>query len=284
MLRFRVVQSSAKSLIANMEISRDGQATSLNACYQRDVRYIFTLSNWILSSIGIWPIAFRGIKQHISKISIVICNFVLSFAMVPCALHIIYDQKDLIIRLKLFGLLGFCGTAMIKFFVLVIRRPKIRKCIEYVKDDWWQVKSKSDREHMLKYAGIGRNLFLICMIVTYSAVFSYHMILPFFTEHKLGNETIKPLVYPVYSEFIQCQISPTYEIVFMVHCMCGYIIATITVGTCGLAAIFAIHACGQIQVVLSRLEDLLDGTNFQQIPDVQQRIAAIVKSHIQIMR
>ncbi|XP_014476905.1 PREDICTED: uncharacterized protein LOC106745632 isoform X3 [Dinoponera quadriceps] len=267
-----------------MEISPDRQATSLNASYQRDVQYIFTPSNWILGSIGIWPIPFRGIRHHISKISIFTCNFVLSFAMVPCALHIIYDQKDLNIRLKLSGLLGFCGTAMLKFFVLVIRRPKIRKCIEYVEDDWWQVKFKSDRERMLKYAGIGRNLSLICTTTMYSAGFIYHLILPFCVEHKLGNETIRPLVYPTYSEFSQSHISPTYEIVYMAHCMCGYTIYTVTVGTCGLAAIFATHACGQIQMVLSRLEDLLDGKNFDQIPNIQQRIAAIVKSHVQVMR
>lgn len=122
-----------------MGISRNGHAMSSNASYHQDVRFIFTPSRWILGSIGIWPIAFRGIGEHISRIIIVICNFVLSFAIVPCALHIIYDQKDLNIRLKLCGLLGFCSTAMMKFFVLVIRRPKIWQCIEHVKDDWWQV-------------------------------------------------------------------------------------------------------------------------------------------------
>ncbi|XP_014476750.1 PREDICTED: uncharacterized protein LOC106745563 [Dinoponera quadriceps] len=266
-----------------MEISHDGRTTSLNASYQRDIRFIFTPSNWTLGSIGIWPIAFRGIGQHISKISIFTCNFVLSFAIVPCALHMIYDQKDINIRLKLTGLLGFCSTAMIKFFVLVIRRPKIQKCIEHVKDDWWQVKFKSDRERMLKYASIGRNLSLTCTTAMYSAGFIYHLILPFCTEHKIGNETIRPLVYPTYSGFRQSQISPIYEIVYVAHCMCGYTIYTVTIGTCGLAAIFAMHACGQIQVVLSRLEDLLNGKNFERIPNVQQRIAAIVKSHIQVM-
>lgn len=139
MPRLRGVQSSAGPVIANMGISRNEHAISLNASYQRDVRYIFSPSNWILGSIGIWPIALRGIGQHVSKISIVICNFVLGFAIVPCALHIIYDQKDLNIRLKLCGLLGFCTTATMKFCVLVIRRPKIRQCIEHMKDDWWQV-------------------------------------------------------------------------------------------------------------------------------------------------
>lgn len=135
----RIVQASSELVIADMDVSRNGHTMSSNANYKQDTQYVFTPSRWILGSIGIWPIAFRGIGQHFSKIVIVICNFVLGFAIVPCVLHIIYDQKDLNIRLKLSGLLGFCSTATMKFFVLVIRRSKIQQCIEHVKDDWWQV-------------------------------------------------------------------------------------------------------------------------------------------------
>ena len=139
MPRVHLVQSSAEPVIANMESSQDEYVTSPNANYQRDVRYIFKPGNWILSSIGIWPVAIRGIGRYAPKIAIVVCNSALAFAIVPCILHMIYDQKDLNIRLKLFGLLGFCTTAMMKYCVLTIRRPKILRCIEHVKSDWWQV-------------------------------------------------------------------------------------------------------------------------------------------------
>ncbi|EFN78907.1 hypothetical protein EAI_02320 [Harpegnathos saltator] len=284
MLCFRFAQSSAKSVLANMKNSREGYVTSPNVNYQQDMQYVFKPSSWILGSMGIWPITIQGIRKHVSTIAIVVYNFALVFAMVPCILHIIYDQKDLNLRLKLCGLLGFCLTALTKYFILVIRRSKIQSCIEQVKKDWWQVKFKSDRECMLKYASIGRKLSLICVTAMYSAGFIYHLILPFCTEHKIGNQTIRPLVYPTYSEFRQSQISPTYEIVYVAHCVCGYTIYSITVGTCGLAAIFSTHACGQIQMIISRLEDLLNGKNFEQVPNVQQRIAAIVKGNVQIIR
>ncbi|XP_032669637.1 odorant receptor 4-like isoform X2 [Odontomachus brunneus] len=267
-----------------MRLSRDGHAMSSNNSHQRDMQYIFTPSSWFLGSIGIWPIAFRGIGQHVSKIAIVICNFVLGFAIIPCALNIIYDQKDLNIRLKLSGLLGFCSTAMMKFIVLVIRRPKIRQCIEHVKNDWWQVKLKSDRKLMLKYAGTGRKLSIISTSSMYIAGFIYHLVLPFCTEHKIGNQTIRPLVYPTYSQFTQTQVSPIYEIVYLAHCMCGYTMYTVTAGSCGLAAIFASHACGQIGVIASRLNDLSQGKHYEQTMDINQRIATIVKSHVRVLR
>lgn len=137
---------------------------------------------------------------------------------------------------------------------------------------------------MLKYAATGRNLTIIGASFMYTAGIIYHMILPFCSEHKINNQTIRPLVYPIYSEFGQTQISPVYEIVYVAHCMCGYTIYSVTAGACGLAAVFATHACGQIQVIVSRLEDLLDGRNFEQIPNVHQRIAAIVKGHVRLIR
>jgi len=110
-----------------------------DSSYRRDIRSVFKLNNWILGSIGIWPVTIRGIRRHVYKIAIAICNLTFSFALVPCALHIIYDEKDIVIRLKIGGLLLFCLISMIKYCILAIRRPKILRCIEYMKSDWWQV-------------------------------------------------------------------------------------------------------------------------------------------------
>jgi len=138
-VRLFFLQSLAESVIVNMSSIHDKAARSRNFNYQQDIRYVFKLNNWILGSLGIWPIAIRGIGKHISKIAIAIFNFALSFAIVPCALHIIYDQKNINVRLHLSGLLAFCLTAMTKYCIFVIHRLKIHHCIEYVKNDWWQV-------------------------------------------------------------------------------------------------------------------------------------------------
>ncbi|CAL1689219.1 unnamed protein product [Lasius platythorax] len=169
-----------------------------NSSYQRDIQYVLKLNNWILCTIGILPFTTRDIGRYAFPILIAFYNFIISFAMVPCALHIVYDQKDITIRLKLFGLLTFCLTAMTKYFILAIRRPKILYCIEYVKSDWWQVTFKSDREHMLKYAAAGRNLTIIATSIMYTSAIIYYLILPFCSEHKINNQTVRPLVFPVY--------------------------------------------------------------------------------------
>lgn len=134
-----LVQSSVYLDITNMQNVQKERTALQNSNYQQDIRYVFRLNIWILSLIGIWPIAVRRIGRHASNVAIAFFNFILSFAMVPCFLHIVYDQKDIILRLKLSGLLNFCLTAMTKYCILAIRRPKILHCIEYVKNDWWQV-------------------------------------------------------------------------------------------------------------------------------------------------
>ncbi|XP_020295557.1 odorant receptor 4-like [Pseudomyrmex gracilis] len=267
-----------------MGSSREKHATSPNDSYQRSMRYIFKPTSWIFGSIGIWPVAIRGLGQNAFKISIVVCNFALLFAIVPCALYVTYDVKDINIKLKLSGLLGFCSSAMMKYLVLVIRRPKILRCIEHVKSDWWQVKFSSDRDLMLKYASTGRRLSIISATSMYIAGFIYHTILPFCTEHKVNNQTVRPLVYPTYSKFHQTQISPIYELVYLAHCVCGYTMYSVTAGSCGLAAIFVTHACGQIEVIASRLKDLPRGKKFGQSSDVNQRVASIVKHHVRVLR
>lgn len=146
------------------------------------------------------------------------------------------------------------------------------------------MKFKSDRDLMLKYATIGRNLTITCASIMYSAGVIFYLILPWCYEHKVGNQTVRPLVFPPYSGFRQSQISPFYEMVYLSHCMCGYTILSVTSGTCGLAALFASHICGQIQVIMTRLEDLLEGKDFEKVPNVQQRLNAIVKGHVRIIK
>lgn len=142
----------------------------------------------------------------------------------------------------------------------------------------------SDRKQMLKYAAAGRKLTIIVTSFIYTSAAIYHLVLPFFSEYIINNQTVRPLVFPIYSKFRQFQISPVYEIVYVAHCMCQYTISSVTVGMSGLAALFVTHACGQIEVILSRVKDLIDGKSFKQNPNIYRRIAAIVRSHVRVVR
>ncbi|XP_076237705.1 odorant receptor 4-like [Calliopsis andreniformis] len=254
-----------------------------NENYEKDIIYIVKHSKWILSSLGIWPVMSQGAKRFFPNVAIGLGNSVLLFAIVPCTLHIIYEQKDIIVRLHLLGLLSFCLIAFIKYGALVARRRKIKECIEHVQYDWRQVELHSDREFMLKYGKVSRNLTIICAVFMYTSGIIYHTILQYaigtFVDER--NRTIKPLVYPTYSVLYNAQRTPIYEIVYVVHCMCGYVMYSVTVGACGLAALFAMHICGQIDIVVTRLEDLV---NYRWNSDLTMRLIEIVERHLRTLR
>ncbi|XP_014475029.1 PREDICTED: uncharacterized protein LOC106744621 isoform X2 [Dinoponera quadriceps] len=256
---------------------------SQNSNYQRDIQNIFRLNKWILGVIGIWPITVRGVGHHAQLIMMVFFNFVLIFTVIPCFLHMIFDQKNMMRRLKIVGLLSFCLTAMIKYYLLTMHRPKILYCIDYVKNDWWQVKFKSDRDVMVKYFTTGRNLTIASATFIYIAGIIYYFILPWCYEHKIGNRTVRPLVFQTYSGFPHLQITPLYEVVYLTNCVCGYAILSVSAGACGLASLFATHACAQIEIIMTRLEDLLEGKNFEKVSNINQRIGTIIKNHVRII-
>ncbi|KAG7198543.1 hypothetical protein KM043_005910 [Ampulex compressa] len=165
---------------------------------------------------------------------------------------------------------------------VVNRREGIKTCLEYVKRDWQAVESEADRALMLKYARVGRQLITYCTAFMGSGGLIYHTILPFVVKraNERQNDTIKPLVYPVYEGFYDSQRSPVYELVFFAHFLCGYVSHALACGVCGIAALFASHACGQIDVLISRLEQLVE----QQSDDISIQIALLVQKHLSVLK
>ncbi|XP_012350970.2 uncharacterized protein LOC105737471 [Apis florea] len=254
--------------------------------YKEDIAYVTKHNKWILKSIGIWPIFLKNVAKFLPKIIIGISNFVLLFAIIPCILYIMFEEKNNVIKLKLCGLLIFCSIALMKHWALAYRKPKIKNCIEQIENDWEQVELYEDREMMLKYGQVGRNLTIICAVFMYTGGIIYHTIL----QYKIGtfideyNRTIKPVIYPTYSGLFNVQRSPIYELIYFLHCTCGYIMYSITAGACGLAALFATHACGQIDIIIARLNDLLHGKYAKGKFNLNARLIKIIEHHLQILR
>ncbi|XP_076642132.1 odorant receptor 4-like [Halictus rubicundus] len=254
-----------------------------NPYYEKDILYIFKITRWILNSIGIWPSLLENSNPFLPKIVIGLCNVLLLFAIIPFSLYLSIEVKDVVMRLKLIGLFSFCSVALMKYWALTACKPNLKYCIEFVKHDWKQVEHREDRELMLKYGNVGRNLTILCLVFMYSGGFMYHTIMQyaigtFVDEH---NRTIKPLVYPTYSGLFDSQASPIYELVYAVHSVTGYVIYSITVGACGLAALFATHVCGQIDIMILRLQNLaqLEGNT-----DLHPKLVRIVQHHIRTLR
>ena len=138
---------------------------------------------------------------------------------------------------------------------------------------------------MLKYGKIGRKLTIYSAIFMYSGGLCYVTIIHYAFRSYVDefNRTIKLLVYPTYSG-LYAEESPIHEIMYVLQWICGYVCDSVTAGACGLAALFATHACGQIDIVMSRLDDLIDGKFAEENSSLNVRLVKIVQHHIRTLK
>ncbi|XP_043517100.1 uncharacterized protein LOC122532410 isoform X6 [Frieseomelitta varia] len=257
-----------------------------NPNYEKDIIYVTKYLEWILNVVGIWPAMLTGIGRFLPKISMVLSNFLLVFFEVQCVLHITFEQKDPMLRMRILGLACHSLVCLLKYWALTMRKSRIKFCIEEVYTDWKQVELQTDRTLMLKYGKIGRNLTIYCALFAYCGNIFYVTILQYAIGSQIDddNRTIRILMYPMYSGLLDVQKSPIYEIVYVLQCIATLILNTMTAGCCGLAALFATHACGQIDVIMSQLDDLVDGKFFNKEYNSNNRLTEIVQHHIRILK
>ena len=101
-------------------------------------------------------------------------------------------------------------------------------------------------------------------------------------EKNEENNTFRPLAYSGYDSFLDSQSTPTYEILFSVHIVTGMIMCSITILAYSLAATFVTHICGQIQIQIARLHDLVESKGRKD--GGRDPLSVIVHDHTEILR
>ncbi|KAK2583204.1 hypothetical protein KPH14_009224 [Odynerus spinipes] len=252
-----------------------------------DISYAMRLCRFVLRPIGLWPMVYGRVSQTeriLSAVLAVTCFSTVCFVLIPAGIYTLIYENDINAKLKLFGPVGFCLTSTIKYCYLGLKGNAISRCIAHVENDWRIVRDRNHRTIMTEYATVGRNLTILCALFLFSGGMSYHTIMTISSTKKINESlTIKPLTYPGYDRYFDTQASPAYEIVFFMHCMCAMVMYSITTAACSLAATFVTHACGQIQIVMCRLDDLVEGKESKGI-ELNSRLAIIVHDHVKTLR
>ncbi|XP_077269870.1 odorant receptor 4-like isoform X2 [Temnothorax americanus] len=259
-----------------------------NVHHEHDIRYTMQLCRWVLKPIGMWhPIYGHHPSRNEKLVSIaliVTCFSALCFVLIPAGLYTLFREKNINIKVKLFGPIGFCLTSTIKYCYLGARAAAFGRCIQHVEDDWRVMQYQDHRGIMLKNALMGRRITTLCALFLYIGGLSYHTIMPLSSRRKINeNYTIRLHTYPGYDLFFDPQASPAYEIVFCVHCLFALVTYNITTAACSLAAIFVTHACGQVQILMTLLDDLIEG-KWSKGTTVKDRLSMITKHHVRVLR
>ncbi|XP_036147239.1 odorant receptor 4 [Monomorium pharaonis] len=255
--------------------------------HKKDMQLSIQLNRWILKPLGAWPKSAKisRTERYVYALVNVICVSLIGFLFVPSAIFMVLEMDDMYNILKLFGPLNFCIMNIIKYLSLIFRGNDIRSGIEHIESDWMNTRHNGDREIMIRNAKFGRHLVSICAFFMYGGVVFYYFALPFSTgkiTENDGNLTYRPLVYPVAKMIVDTRHSPISEIFFWVQFLSGFIVHSINAGASSLAAAFAMHAYGRLEVLIQWIEHFVDGRE-DLYDNVNERLAMIVQQHVRIL-
>ncbi|XP_011684692.1 PREDICTED: odorant receptor 13a-like [Wasmannia auropunctata] len=256
-----------------------------NEHYKDDMIYITRLTRNVLSLLGAWP-AYNRERTTGEKawryFRIAISYILLYCVLIPGGLFWIIEKRPRV-RVQTIPLLFYGFMASGKYGNLVFRESNIKRCLKHIEEDWRFVNSVEARDMMIESAKTGRRLVTLCAVFMYGSGLSFRSILPF-AKGKIvtaQNITIKPLPCPAYFFSFDIQASPAYELIFAIQCLSGVVTYSITVALCGLAAVFVMHACGQLKILVNLMRSLVE-EQWQEKQEVDKKLAKMVEHQIRI--
>ncbi|XP_039305193.1 uncharacterized protein LOC105195325 [Solenopsis invicta] len=251
-----------------------------NKNYENDIKYTTQLNRVICRLLGIWPDTEPSFFKNLKSVSLILsCSFLLASELIPTILYVVFIEKRFRVRLKLISSILFTTTAVLKYFTLVLSKNQVRNCLTRVKDDWRNVVSASARHSMINKARTAKRLLILCGIFMYTSGLYFRTIVPLSKGKSVTDQniTIKHLPCPSYFVLFNGQISPAYEIIFFIQFFSGFIKYTITVAICSLAALFVMHVCGQLEILMALIDNLVNKTEER---DLDRMLAMTVEHQI----
>ncbi|XP_071641218.1 odorant receptor 4-like isoform X4 [Temnothorax longispinosus] len=252
--------------------------------------YSIQLNRWFLKPIGAWPLTLceTTMEKIACMILTVVSCFLICFLLIPCTLCTILVDTDLDTKIRMIGPVSFILMAAVKQYILITRSENISECFRHIRTDWSRVAlaREKDREIMVDNAKFGRWLSSISAMFMYSAGIFFTTVMPICARRTeiIDNETVRMLSFPIYRGLFDPRATPAFEIAQFTQALAGYVIYTITIGVCSVAAVFVMHACGQFQILMLKMDDLADGRERKSASSTHEgRLGDIVKHHIRIL-
>nr|UEN71202.1 olfactory receptor 19 [Gregopimpla kuwanae] len=254
--------------------------------HETDIDYVLRYTRFFLNCIGIWPLVSSNptrIEKIVSKFMIPYCSFTMFSLILPSYLHLVLREVGTIETILLLGPLCHSSSDVLEHLMLISHSEKIKSCIQQMRNDWLSLESENDRGIAMKNVEVGRNLTLLCTVTMYSGGLFFAVIMPLCWGNTINelNETVRPLVFPGNDILINLQVGFNYEIVFCNSCIASFLHWSVVNAIFNLACIFVTHACGQLQIIVTRLENLVDETD---AITIQNRIASITRRHLRVLK
>lgn len=102
----------------------------------------------------------------------------------------------------------------------------------------------------------------------------------------VGNETFKtyPMTCPAYSKIIDTRFSSINEIMLAIQFMSAFVVSSAIVSVCSLAEVLAMHVRGQLNVLYTWLNELVNDYEEKRNQSAEHKLAVIVEHHLRVLR
>ncbi|XP_028045959.2 uncharacterized protein LOC114253732 [Monomorium pharaonis] len=255
--------------------------------YVSDFRYAVQISIYLLKPLGAWPLAndetsrFK-IAQH--RTSMIITMFLMSFLVVPWIACIVKEKWSAYLIFRTTCPLLFSTTLTVRYLLLLWNQDRLKFCVDHVADDWRCTTIAEDRDIMLTNARIGRTFGIISVVFIFSCNGLYTT-LPILMPNPINEDNVTVRLHPSPSELLvfNAKASPVYEIVYIIQAASCYVLCSTFCGICSLMANFVMHVCGQCDVLMSILEEIVDGGKHIS-GSIEDRIATAITRHLRLLR
>jgi len=251
--------------------------------------YSLQISRWCLKPIGAWPLTSTSstLEKITAIVQVIVCSLTIAIVTVPCILYVLLENQTITVKLGAIGPLLHRIMGSISYWMLLKRNHDIRNCIQHMEADWQLIQKFEDRETMLQYAKFGRFLAGISAAITQGGQLLFGTARAIKTTTiVVGNETFKthPMTCPTYSKIIDTRFSPINEVMLAIQFVSAFVVSSAIVSVCSLASVFAMHACGQLNVLYRWLNELVTNYEKKRNQSIKQKLAAIVEHHLRVLR
>ncbi|XP_043483820.1 uncharacterized protein LOC122512178 [Leptopilina heterotoma] len=205
-------------------------------------------------------------------------------AILSNVLSALYEMKEVREKIEIAGPTNFYIMSLSKYLLLLFRGQSVAKCFKYIEEDWQIAADQKHREVMLKNAHYGRYLTILCGAFMYVGGFGYHLVRPLVSERIITdrNITVIPYPAPVYGKILNTGYSPYYEIIFITLLIADFVLFSATVVSFSFAAVFTLHACGQFEIVILHLNNLVNRAE-EKKNAAHERLIVVVNSHLRVL-
>ena len=240
----------------------------------------------MLKIIGAYP------NRTKSSLSSVILNFCIIFTfyfiqlltVIPSILYAFAIEKNSRRRVKLLmpHINNLCQ--LMKHTTLLSRMKEFREIMEEIRNSWLNA-TEENRRIFRTNAEIGRKVIIGIAATIFSGGLSYRTIVPLLKGRIVlpNNTTIRLLPCPSYFVFFDGQLTPNYEIIFVLQVFGGILNYTTLCATMGVCAMLCLHMCSLLRILTNKMKELSDQPNISENA-VQEKIADIVEYQVNIKR